>query len=138
MTTAELLDLTGKWERGKIGDEEYVRAVWDYAFCCGIEGSRFVSINRDLWKVPGNWKTDAEAWHAAAEFTRDRIEEVRMLEREIGFLKKCANWYGEQGALSLRMGLRDSAGGEAREQCTSLRTLMRLDALLAEAKKGMR
>lgn len=69
-------------------DEKFVRENWEYVELCfhpivwwvivgGDFGSRYALKNRG---------SDTEAWSEAAEFTRERLEEIRQVEREISEL----------------------------------------------------
>lgn len=65
-----------------MNDEEFVRSVWKLtAQCDGSyrsypRGTVLVQEVRDHW-------VDFESWPAAAEFTRNRLEEIRQVEEEI-------------------------------------------------------
>lgn len=75
-------------------NEEYVRANWKRAeicssgpsrprFCVSLGGHGFTRAN-----VPANWASSkSAAWSAAAEFTRDRLEQIAEIEEEISVLQ---------------------------------------------------
>lgn len=98
--------------------EKYVRDRWDSAECLGLDGARFVSINRDLWMVPGNHRTDGPAWAAAYAFTIEREKQIAEVEEEIALL------------LNLRI--------HASELDVAQRIRVRLEAVLADLQRGMK
>ena len=55
-------------------EEEYVRSKWDI-----LETTSYWTI---MGQAYTGRKTDAEAWSAAAEFTRQREEEIRQVEAQ--------------------------------------------------------
>ena len=130
-------------------DEKFVREHWDR-----------VRLDRDfgfhLWLgssrgAPYLFSRDQDdvtvAWSEAAEFTRQRLEEIRQVEEEIGFLESLAPDLTAEtfGRANLWV---DSDGDEAFapswvkdcavDQCRRNRILAREQAALSELKKGMK
>ena len=112
-------------------DEEYVQSKWTGDCTAGNEsylGVFFnykwnVSLNRDLFVFP-QFETEEEAWTAAAEFTRQREEEIRKVDEEIALIR---------GLVIL---LRSEPG----DLTTPIwqRVLVNEHAKLAELKRGMK
>jgi len=77
-----------------MSDEEYVLAKWDRVEeCPRTDGTHLTwRISLGGWgftkaSIPDNWaRSKAEAWSAAAEFTRDRLEQIRQVREEIAML----------------------------------------------------
>jgi hypothetical protein len=102
-------------------DEMYVRSVWKR-----VEVSTFTGFSIAL--RPGNWPVDLQgfekelvAWKYAAEFTRQREEEIRQREKDRGVLN----------SIILR-----TPTGEELESLTNID--MREHSALAELKRGMK
>ena len=116
-------------------DEKFVREHWDLVHRC--DGSyRGYPCNTVLVQdMNGHW-FDFDSWSAAAEFTRNRLEEIRQVDEEIRLLKgynKSNKSCSENSFSELR----------SREQHTTSfitvgRTIVRLQAALAELKRGMK
>lgn len=119
-----------------MADEEVVRAAWertdlyDNRLCTWGDTMFFVSIfphNLPLSLTPD------EAWAAAAEFTRDRQEEIRQLREEI---KELDEWNGTWDEyLSSGYPIRP---GTIIGMIRGFRTSARLEAVLTDLKKGMK
>ena len=115
-------------------DEEYVRSKWK-----DVENYKdfgmYVSLRSDSETV-STWSS----WYAAAEFTRNRMEEIRQVEREIEVLE---SWITNR--LSWILPINDSLAWEgpglankARYVITYSRILAREQAALDELKRGMK
>jgi hypothetical protein len=77
-----------------------------------------------------------DSWSSAAEFTRNRLEEIRQVEEEIRLLEgynKSNKSCSENSFAELR-----SREQHATSFITVRRTIVRLHAALAELKKGMK
>ena len=117
--------------------ERYVRDKWyrpivdDY---CGRISIRFVDC--DYWPEEDYESADL-AWEAAAEFTLERIEEIRQVEIEIGMIERqiaCAPEFDEAFKIWSANDIRNSAANIFRWS----RILAREQAALAELKTGMK
>jgi hypothetical protein len=110
-----------------MSDEEYVRGVWEEANAgddaAGVlAGPYWVCIyDRKRWFYG---HTEADAWSAAAEFTRNRLEQIKQVEEEIRLLQSMV--------ILLRSEPMDATAPVYR------RTIARLEAALAELRKGMK
>ena len=119
-------------------DEMFVREHW-----------RAVSNSEsmDKWKVCAgeglkqlsSWEScRSAAWSAAAEFTRDRLEEIRQLERDIHRMTNCYwsgwNWQEYMDELEEEGQLVNAVC----QQCSEVRIVARLQAKLEELKRWMR
>ena len=82
--------------------------------------------------------TQEEAWAAASEFTRNRLEEIRQLECDIDRIEyyfwSASNWQENLDDLEEQGQVVDAV----RQQCADVRIVARLQAALAELKRGMK
>ena len=88
------------------------------------------------WLVISGYDTREQIEASAAEFTRDRLEEIRQVEEEIRLLEgynKSNKSCSENSFAELR-----SREQHATSFITVRRTIVRLHAALAELKKGMK
>lgn len=116
-------------------NEQFVRSVWDGVNwgASNYEGSEFgVVIYDDSQGTGFRCKTQSEAWQAAADFTRERLEEVRQLQEEIELLGG-----------DLEVELPSPLSGEIRtifdrESAIYERVISRLQAILADKTRGMK
>jgi hypothetical protein len=106
-------------------DEEYVRTHWRaQAGQIGAGYWKVVGITSDRAIHLGDGSGNAEAWSAAAEYTRNRLEEIRQVDGEIILLRgMIALLASEQGDLTAPI---------------YARTIARLEAILADLKRGMK
>lgn len=114
-------------------DEEFVKAHWVMTHIC--DGSyRHYQRGTILLQDVNHHFFDFPDWPAAAEFTRERLEEIRQLEAEVDLVAE--GWNGWNNALN-----------EARGRIwvddvviviRTMRILSRLEFLLAEARLGMK
>lgn len=102
-------------------NREFVESVWDDVADMAIEKSYHVYFD-DHASPKASGETEAEAWQAAADFTRARLAEIKDVEEEIAAL----------GNLH--------AADEKYEPLFAAfkRTLTRLQGILAEKKRGMK
>jgi hypothetical protein len=129
-----------------VTDEEYVRANWEWAACW--EPNNDVEFGHDEWIVgiadkacsPStesrfDANSKAGAWSAAAEFTRERLEQIRQLDEEIEVVAQqvvmASNWI-----VSCGENLEGERCAKAHIEKWS-RILARLEAALAELRQGM-
>jgi hypothetical protein len=71
---------------GDMTDEQFVREQWESVNWGASNLSRtqyVVIVYDDKDGIAFASKTQAEAWSAAAEFTRERLEQIRQVEEEI-------------------------------------------------------
>jgi hypothetical protein len=108
-------------------DEEYVRANWVRA--------NYFPMSKCVAICDGSQTTgpmtcfdgpDTQAWAAAAAFTRDRLEKIRQLERQIELVQDEADangwlWNAER----------------MRDHATWMMLRHRLESALADLKRGM-
>jgi len=92
------------------------------------------------WLVISGYDTREQIAASAAEFTRDRIEEIRQVEAEIALVdydgKGGPDWNDLiNGRIGKEFGLSVSVAQQKIRWC---RILARLQAALAELKKGMK
>jgi hypothetical protein len=113
-------------------DEQFVREMWvdccveDHSTCCGP----FEPIRVRMTDSMSRWAATAEqAWSAAAEFTRERLEQIRQVEEEVSVI---THEYKKATVCGVFMG---AATGKA---LIWQRVLAREHAALTELKKGMR
>jgi len=114
-----------------VSDEEYVRSKWERVWWTSsdtgpIDGTRlhvggqeFFERNSvgnvELYMIPG---LEARLWQAAAEFTSQREEEIRLVEEEIA-------WISDGMAVIEYMPI-------------AQRILTRLQEILADKKRGLK
>lgn len=105
-----------------MGLEEYVRAKWSLVHLCDGSYRGYPRGTVLLQDVNNHW-FDFDAWEAAYEFTLAREEEIRQVEEETFALYKLC---------PCRRGSMDCV-------CEQLdRTKKRLEAILADLRKGMK
>ena len=119
-------------------DEEYVRSVWSdvWSFLCAAGTWYVCDANEELevWEP-----TEAEAWSAAAAFTRERQEEIRQLEREIEFFREWTDDAAKYFITVAAVGWDgDDMANIVRDKATKSRTLPRLQRELDNLQAGMR
>jgi hypothetical protein len=129
-------------------DKEYVKEHWvnchsfDHTECCGDEngeGTWRVSLEgtRTPWR-----KSEGEAWYAAAEYTRNRLEEIRCMESEIRMVRfQCDR--AAFDSMKVIDGTcctlsRELEGAYASCSFRWARILSRLESILADLKRGMK
>jgi hypothetical protein len=96
-------------------NEEYVRSVWDRVLVC--DGSyRHYAKGTLLLNWANHCFYEFEDWSAAAEFTRELLEQIQHVETEIGWL-------------------RHTCPGPSQIRC---RVISREQTALDELKKGMK
>lgn len=110
----------------EITNRELVERHWEHTHVC--DGSYRSLPSGTVLIMCGTSHHGFDDWSAAAAFTRERLEEIRQLEREIevveGARDVCGMWKGTTAYV--------------RQHCTWSRILSRLQSALAELKKGMR
>lgn len=122
-------------------DETFVRANWKYirvheqATTHEVRkdwhGYVFVdAITREILLGSGN---RTERWVAAADFTRDRLEEIRQLRRDVSGVNRTLSNLG-----TLITERDEDCASSVRAWCSAARILARLEAQLAELMKGMK
>jgi hypothetical protein len=121
-------------------DEEYVRAHWE--FCSTSRANSLwgvhVGSRGELTLVPHPLvETEPDAWAAAAEFTRERLEQIRQLEEEITQIQ-CDIVRASKEADEWQSGGMDvlASSWNDTEWCYS-RILARLESALADLRQGM-
>jgi hypothetical protein len=106
-------------------DEEFVRQHWEGARCRKEERfhpwNGFEIVVSDRYCALAVRGSEAEAWSAAAEFTRKRQEQIRQVEEEIRFVESFS-------CVATNMA----------DEAARLRTRDRLKAALADLKRGMK
>ena len=117
-------------------NEKFVRSVWEHMIYrdsalsvpCGPHYVILSSRENGWGKVFGGFyrRTKKEAWSAAADFTRQRLEEVRQVRYEISLLK-LIHVQGGWGEID----------GEA-DKAAILRTVSRLESVFIEKTHGMK
>jgi hypothetical protein len=127
--------------------EQFVREHWEQVTYSDtavgvLAGPHYVIIGgypNGPQKFAAYRHTPEEAWSAAAEFTRERLEQIRQVEQEVGKVD-----YEQNEAFML---IRDVPPKSVhlemivmwvRSLCATSRILAREQAALAELKKGMR
>ncbi len=107
-----------------IKNHEFVNAHWELVHCCDGSYRSYPRGTILVQDVNSHW-FNFDSWSAAAEFTRERLEQLRQVEEElqlIGILKcdiESGSW--DEGYLKVVE-----------------RVLAREESALAELKKGMR
>lgn len=120
-----------------MSDEEYVRSEWKLVHC--RDDSRQSYPRGRVWvqDVDVHW-SDFASWAEAAEFTHERKEEIRQLQREIEKQKHRVNscFAVVKDLISYEAFV--SAKVQTELLCVEARILARLEPALAELKKGMK
>lgn len=110
-------------------DEEYVRAHWVSLVARTTDdyrGPYDLKLFRDAEPIVG--RTRAIVWALAAEFTSNRLEQIRQIEEEI---REAEHKLKQQSVCGVSM-----SGPTPKEQIWK-RILAREQAALAELKRGM-
>ena len=114
--------------------EAYVRSKWIEVYDCGAYVIIYGTDGRQLVNV--SRQTTVEAWQAVYDFTIDREEEIRKVEREasvqayaISALREQINDWCTLPCVVLE---------QVRTLCAMCRTRARLDQKLTELKRGMK
>ena len=137
-------------------DEKFVRASWEHVRSWVRDLDSYgtdqfnVSLHYDedaakyggdyfqRWQEDDTRKGHNAVWSSAAEFTRSRLEEIRQGEREIdrieNYFWSASNWQENLDDLEEQGQVVDAV----RQQCADVRIVARLQAALAELKRGMR
>ena len=123
-------------------DEELVRSAWERCRVRFSEPHEGYAQGVYVAEVP-MWKTshkvESEAWSAAAEFTRERLEQVRQVEQEIELLRPSVGSDCEWVAwIENGWGLPEFQAGNIRNYVGWARILAREQATVAELKRGMK
>jgi len=100
-------------------DEEYVRSKWRNCATKRDEHNRWLMFTNNAMYRAVFADSLEKLWAAAAEFTRERLEQIRQLEEEIAWLSDGIDVTGD-----------DEPIGE--------RILAREQAALADLKRGMK
>lgn len=117
-------------------DEEYVRAHFPDAHeLQGRYGTCIVWLHQEV--IVGDWA-------AAAEFVRDRLEQIRQLERQIEWCKAGLSdwydpiyWHWDENEREEESVVRTRASN-ARDDVTGRLIVARLESALAELRRGMK
>jgi hypothetical protein len=126
-------------ETVKQSEEEFVRGVWEWVIVRKrddrLEWEWFGSLTFQAGPLLRD--TEAEAWSAAAAYTRERLEQVRQVTREI---EVCGRW-----SHTYTMRVTDSylpnkynIVGPVRDFIACTRICARLEAELASLTAGMK
>ena len=137
------------------GSEQFVKEHWIRAEacpspsdprCCISLGGRNFTRATVPQTMSGYAVSESEAWHAAAGFTHDRLEEIRCLQEEICQIDDLMEYKlsdigreidavqdSECSVFDL-----EALGTDVRDQCEYGRILGRLQAALADLRKGMK
>lgn len=115
-------------------DREFVEQHWENTamhFDRGI-GRHIFFTNNDLYRAV-DADSITELWSKGAEFTRERLEEIRQLEREIEKVRSMR-------VSNLAHAISYSRGSEeyGRDAAEWGSLTSRLESLLAEKRKGMK
>ena len=131
-------------------DEKFVRAHWEWVDV--REAQPYEGVKQGKWvaRLPLlpfsqiGFENAEEAWKAAAEFTRERLEGVRQLREEIGQMGDLRDMkYIDILNATETNGVGDLIDDNdwivtiVRDLCEYCRTLKRLETILAELKRGM-
>jgi hypothetical protein len=112
-------------------DKEFVLAHWGNGFDENYTDDHQFFFIADIG-------VNFDSWSSAAEFTRSRLEEIRQLERDIDRIENCfwsaSNWQDNLDDLEEQGQVVDAV----RQQCADVRIVSRLQAALAELKRGMK
>jgi hypothetical protein len=111
-------------------DEKFVRSKWsdlELRFAPTYPSVRLSLGGTNVQGWP--FKTEEEAWHSSADFTRKRVEEIQDVCDEILAIEK---QYKRLTACGVYM------NGEPKEVQPLSRTIRRLEEELKELKKGMK
>jgi uncharacterized pyridoxal phosphate-containing UPF0001 family protein len=119
--------------------EAYVRSKWIEVYDCGAYVIIYGTDGRQLVNV--SRQTTVEAWQAVYDFTIDREEEIRKVEREasvqayaISALREQINyWCALLGQVQ-----QAKVKSAIRTLCAMCRTRARLDQKLTELKREMK
>ena len=115
-------------------DERLVRKTWNSVELDSGRWGASVKINCERPLGVSSTKTDA--WSAAAEFTRKRLEEIRQVEEEIKALAR-NSYVGYEYYYQVLEGVRDIVPRVRHHHALS-RILAREQAVLGALKKGMK
>ena len=102
-------------------NEKYVRDHWDLVHRCDGSYRSYPRGTVLVQDVNGHW-SDFDSWENAAQFTRDRLEEIRQVEDEITWIEDDVWAYSERWDM-----------GKAYERIVS-----RLQSVLEDSKRGMK
>lgn len=106
--------------------EREVRAAWEHVELVGAYGDLYAEHVRILDNSMFSIHTD---WHAALAFTRQRQQEIAEIEEEMLAVEK---QYKRMTGCGVYM------SGEPKEVRPLSRTILRLEAIRAELKRGMK
>jgi hypothetical protein len=115
-------------------NEEYVRSRWSEYHLWVYESKRTFEISLSGRVIKGSVKDKAAAWAKAAEYTRQREEDIRQIEREL----EVADRSGHHDFVTALIEEGDVGGAEVftRECAATARTLQRLTQIRDEMKRG--
>lgn len=123
-------------------DEEFVRAHWeqpeltDHTICCAEDESD-APYRVQIGLIVCKWAASPEgAWSAAAAYTRERLEEVRQLRREVDYMRR--EWQTVSVWVDVDMTDGNSDVDGVRDLHVCSRILSRLESILADKLRGMR
>lgn len=103
-------------------NEQFVRSAWEQDARIPCDQNVSIVLADPYWQRAFGDETDKRHWQLAADFTRQRLEEVHQLQREIDLLNLLTG--------------HDELDSEDVSQL--MRTIVRLQAILAEKKQGMK
>lgn len=143
--------MSGSGTKDTMTDEEYVRNRWKSPWMTtgqtGNFGVVLITASLAVWGDGSGFETEAAAWSSAAEFTRQREEEIRQLRREIKQVEhmvECLHWHRTFAQKQVEdepgepMSASDASGEYARDLVTWNRTLARLQRDLTALLNGWR
>lgn len=113
------------WERAEACPRS-VHGEWDKVWCISLGGKRFTRANVPDPEAP----SEEAAWDAAAEFTCERLEEIRRVEEDAVLI--------EEQILRAKI---DDLGLEAMRQRNNekwLRILGRIQEIVDDLKRGLK
>lgn len=126
-------------------DEEYVRSRWKYThriMSHVVEpGTHRIEVGeggQNAKLIVKGAHSTTEAWHAAAEFTRERERQIAEIRSEIDEVKEWVESSRDMAIQAVGNGDAHIAGIGAAALFTEARILGRLQSQLAELRRGMK
>jgi len=122
-------------------DEKFVRDHWEWVLVGEAQPYAGYKEHEFVWQLPGHkcyegYESKEKVWSAAAEFTRERLEQIRQVEEEFTVLDidQGNNWRDACKIPDFSM-LR---GFAFTQYVRRARTMSRLESILADLKRGMK
>jgi hypothetical protein len=112
-------------------NEQFVREKWNLVHCCDGSYRNYRRGTILIQDTPGHW-LDFQGWIPAAEFTRQREEDIRQVEEEIAEIRKDFEVFAADDLQRIK--------GDPLNPETAIygRVLAREQELLATLKRGLR